>query len=109
METLRLEGWTTVERVAAIAGVKEAVARAGWLLDFTLFSSKALTVSFEIEGGGFRILAGDLAAAGVVLRPDSVRAVEDASALNGALMVSLHLLFMHDGTDMRIEVPPIPG
>jgi hypothetical protein len=107
MKAIRLEGFTASGRVATMAAVKEAIGRAGWLLDSAVFSNKAVSFSFEIPAQRLPGLVGGLAAAGVVLRPWSAPAGGQGDS--GSVLVSLHIIFMHDGTDMRMEVPPIPG
>jgi hypothetical protein len=117
MALIFLEGFTRHERHEATLLLTDAVSRAGWVLDCTQHSNKAVTLRFEVEPHRASVLAEELAKLPVKL---SAETVEKLNALveserrqpektEPPLHCSFNLSFLHEEPDLRLTVPSVPG
>lgn len=116
---LRLSGVTRADRRETISLVTDAILRGGgYVLDFHMFSNAAICINFEVAAGEVESLRSALAATGLRLSEESRElparrgggsSEPDARAESGDIAGALHITFVHDEPDLRIEVPPIPG
>jgi len=113
-----LDGHTRDDRNAVLDRVKEAINRAGWLVDFTLFSNTAAALAFELELGMIPTLRSGLVDTGLHLGEKSRQALdeleEEVAGLSDEqrrsnLVGLMHITFVHDEPDLRREVPRVPG
>ncbi|KPJ93600.1 MAG: hypothetical protein AMS18_05415 [Gemmatimonas sp. SG8_17] len=96
------------------ASVADAIsALGGFVLDSKRFSNKALTLRIEIPASGAADLASAMADCWVTLDDASVLTLEHyGNADSGALTEvtgTLHLRFIHEEPELRIETPAVPG
>lgn len=121
---LRLNGFTRDDRHEMIARVQRAFAVSnGSILDFKMFSNVSLNILFELPARRIGELSVALSAAGLRLSAESRELMaerqkryaaeeEDAAATASQqteIAGSLHITFIHDEPDLRLEVPPTPG
>lgn len=116
---LRLRGVTRIDRQVMISRVKEAILNGGgYILDFHMFSNTAISINFEVSVGNIKKLSSSLAATNLNLYQESQDLLTDcceqleqldekAKAVD--IAGGLHITFVHDEPDLRIECPPIPG
>jgi hypothetical protein len=117
MSFILLEGFTRHERHEATQLLADAISTAGWILDHTQLSNKALTLRFELEPNKASLLREALAKLPVTLSPESTQRLEElvgkerlhpersAPPLQG----TFSLTFIHDEPDLKIVVPAVPG
>ncbi len=113
-----LDGHTRDDRNTVLDQVKGAINRAGWLLEFTLFSNSAVALVFELELGRVAVLDEELKKTRLHLGDKSrhtldgcVGALEalDEEQRRASLIGLMHITFVHHDPDLRREVPKVPG
>jgi hypothetical protein len=97
--------------------VKEAILHGGgYILDFHMFSNKAICINFEVSVGNIGRLYSSLKREAFLTQEsddllagyrDQLGRLEGAKAADVA--GTLNITFIHNEPDLRIEVPPIPG
>jgi hypothetical protein len=115
---ISLSGITRENRNEMIWRIKEAILRAGAdVTDFQMFSNIAVSINFEVSAGNLGNLRDSLARENFLDREsrDSLTEYESTAARlsekagKAGVMCLLHVTFVHDEPDLRIEVPPVPG
>ena len=102
-----------------ISRVKEAILLGGgYVTDFHMFSNAVICINFEVSAGNTGRLYASLIATELRLSQEShdlLAGYADQLRLLGErakaadVRGTLNITFIHDETDLRIEVPPIPG
>lgn len=116
---LQLEGATRLDRHEMISRVRDAIQKGGgYILDFHMFSNKAISISFEVSAGNVEKLYSSLKETDLQLFQESRELLIDRCKLLEQLderaraadvIGGLHITFVHNEPDLRIECPPIPG
>jgi hypothetical protein len=115
---LQLYGITRVNRNEMIWRVKEAILKGdAYILDFHMFSNKAVCINFEVAVGDIQKLYSALRQEAFLDQESHCllgeccnqlpQLGESARAKN--VTGTLNITFIHNEPDLRIEVPPIPG
>jgi pimeloyl-ACP methyl ester carboxylesterase len=116
---LQLRGVTRTDRQVMISRVRDAILNSGgYILDFHMFSNTAISINFEVSVGNIKKLSSSLAATNLNLYQESQDLLTDcceqleqlderAKAVD--IAGGLHITFVHDEPDLRIECPAIPG
>ena len=115
---LQLQASTREDRQVVIHTLRDAVNRAGWIRDFTLFSNAALALQFVVEVGALATLRDALGHVAVQLDAASETALNER--VSGAeicpervredeVYASLFVTFIHSDPDLSILVPHVPG
>lgn len=95
-----------------IARARDAITESGgWILDAKLFSNVSINLSFEIPANRIRSLRDALELIELHLSTSSVESIAQhrADEPSGDIAGSLHITFINDEPDLRIQVPAIPG
>lgn len=116
---LQLQGVTKIDRNVMISRVKDAILNGGgYILDFHMFSNKAISINFEVSVRNIEKLYSSLETTNLNLYQEShdllmdyCKRLEQLDEKSKAEDVAggLHITFFHDEPDLRIECPPIPG
>lgn len=116
---LQLSGVTRAERHEMISLVGVAILEGGgYVVDFHMFSNAAICINFEAPAGSIGKLYSSLDGTGLRLSRESRELLascrDELGGLGGRAKAAdvsgaLHITFIHDEPDLRIEVPPIPG
>jgi hypothetical protein len=105
---LRLFGWTRAGRHEVTSCVTDLVLRVGgFVLDAQRFSNKALVLKLQLPSVRYTQFISGLTECSVNLDGDPPAAHE--SVVSGEISGSLHVRFIHDEPDLRIETPAVPG
>jgi len=114
MQSLKLFCWSRSPRIEITRSITDAVSAAGgFVLESHRYSNNALVLRFELPA---RRCAGLVAAVGycdvtfdaesiVVFQQLAEWDVNDENSVTGII----HLRFLHDEPDLRIEMPAVPG
>lgn len=115
----QLHGVTKADRHEMIYRVKDAIlSGGGYILDFHMFSNKAICINFEVPAGNIEKFYSSLMGTGLQLYKeshdllaDSCKQLEQLGGKSKAADVAgtLQITFIHNEPDLRIECPPIPG
>ncbi len=111
---LRLFGWTRFERHEVTFCATDLVPLlGGFVLESQRFSNTALVLRVEVPANRVVELGDGLRKCGVHLDTESRLAIEtyekpELSAA-GDVIGTLHVRFLHDEPDLRIETPAVPG
>lgn len=111
---LRLVGWTRSDRHEVTACVTDLITDVGgFVLDSQRFSNQALMLRFEIPEGSWVNLVLGVQRCSVTLDNESAAIVESRIMANAGVgddaTATLHIRFVHDEPDLRIETPAVPG
>jgi hypothetical protein len=108
---LRINGTTRSNRDEVIARARSAITESGgWILDAKLFSNVSINLSFEIPANRMGSLIDALALMDLHITASSLNSIAQHSAdKQSDIAGSLHITFIHDEPDLRIQVPAIPG
>lgn len=95
----------------------DAISAAGWIVEHTQLSNKALTIRFEMEPNKASVLREQLAKIPVTLAPETTQLLEELvrkeqlhpERSEPALRGTFSLTFIHDEPDLKIIVPAVPG
>lgn len=103
MEYIQFSIFTSMERNQAIMAVREAIAGSqGWIVDQSLFSNIAATISFEMPSTSRQKFLSGLVGAGLTAHVEREVSSSDTEDYRGIIS----LTFAHDEPDLKREVPP---
>jgi hypothetical protein len=107
---LRLKGIAWGDRNAATSRISEAMSAVGTaIVDVHFFSGVQTTLAFEARPASVRALARALTEAGLELDDASFAALEGAANATEELEGTLSITFPEGDSDLRREVPSVPG
>lgn len=107
---IRLQAFTRSDRNEVISRLRDAFQGAGAdLIDHKVFSNTAINISFELAGNNLARLGEALAVTGVSLDEESLRLIAEAGEIDEPVTGNLSVTFIHNGPDLLVPVPPIPG
>lgn len=109
---LRINAVTRESRDETIARVKNSMDVSGaWIVRVTSFSNISICFNFEIPGGSISRLRDALAITPLQLSTETINGLESLALQNlgGDIAGSLQITLMHNGPDLKIPVPAIPG
>ncbi len=109
---LLLNGFTRVDRLKAVACLREAIVDShGWITDFHQFSNLSICLRFEIPIEHLPLLAEMLLDAGVKFsaQSESVLYSLGPEQARGPIQCTLQVLFIHDEPDLRRVILAVPG
>ncbi|MEP1089953.1 MAG: hypothetical protein ABJH63_20240 [Rhizobiaceae bacterium] len=92
-----------MERNHAIMAVREAIAGSqGWIVDQSLFSNTATTISFEMPSTSRQNFLSGLVDAGLTAHIEREVSSSDTGDFRGIISMT----FAHDEPDLKRDVPP---
>jgi hypothetical protein len=109
---LHLNGFTRVERLQAVASLRDAIVNShGWVTDFHQFSNISICLQFEIPIEHLPLLAESLLMAGIKFsaRTESILYSIGPEMASGPIQCTLQVLFIHSEPDLRRKVLAVPG
>ena len=109
---LRINGTTRADREEVIARARNAITDSGgWILDAKLFSNVSINLSFEIPASRIGSLRDALESIELHLSTSSLESIAQhgSDEQSDDIAGSLHITFINDEPDLRIQVPAIPG
>lgn len=77
------------------------------MLDLQRFSNKALVLRIQLPAGRYDEFIAELSTCAVTLDGDPAGTVDAGAAAE--ISGTLHVRFLHDEPDLRIETPAVPG
>lgn len=108
MAILMLTAVTRVERKLATSLVFDAVNRlGGWIDDVQMYSNLMNTIRFTLPGEAFGSLVEALRANEIAV--DTPLDLDEIGKVAAERMATLQLTFIHDESDLKREIPSIPG
>ena len=105
---MRLLGWTRSGRHEVTSCVTDLVLGVrGFVLDSQRFSNNALVLKIQLPADRFEQFITGLNECSVTLDGDPYAVLE--SAASDEVVGTLHVRFVHDEPDLRIDTPAVPG
>ena len=103
MGFVRFEILTHKDRNEVLCSVRDAIVKAGgWVVDQTLFSNIAASISFELPARSFATFEKSLRDNGIPVSSNHLPQIEQ----EGDLPAIVSMTFSHTEPDMKREVPP---
>ncbi|MBK7407607.1 MAG: hypothetical protein IPL49_14885 [Saprospirales bacterium] len=102
-------GFTKQERMEVIDEIEELVrGSGGWITDHQMFSNFSINITIEIPLENAKVLYLKLEK---LLRMDLLKDHDDPFTLTGEeeSKVFLHVHFIHEKPDLKMEIPEVPG
>ena len=114
MTGLRLFGWTRAPRVDVTHCLTDAVSRVGgFVLESQRFSNAALMLRVQMPASRVSEMANSIVGCQIHLDAESESGLLGPSAerdnYDSEMVCTIHLRFLHDDPDLRIETPAGPG
>jgi hypothetical protein len=109
---VQLNGLTRVNRLEMMVRLRDAInANGGWVTDFYQFSNLSVCLNFEIGIERLPLLGAALQSAGVQLasRTEALLRSNAPEQATGEVHCTLHVTFVHDEPDLRIQTLAVPG
>ena len=106
---LNWSGFSRQERMEVIDEVEELVRQSnGWITDHQMFSNHSINFIIEIPLGKTQDLYRKLEG---LLRMDDLKAHDNPQDQTGEdeSKVFIHVHFLHEKGDLKIEIPHVPG
>lgn len=102
-DMIRFAILTSKDRNEVLSCVRDTILKSGgWVVDQTLFSNMAASISFELSAGAFKTFQDTLANEGIIAGSEHL---PDAGQ-KGDIRAIISMTFSHDEPDLRREVPP---